>query len=159
MEGQVVVGLRPTRHDMLMGVAEVVALRGTCNRLKVGAVISREGRVLSTGYNGPPSGLPHCAHDQRYLAKDSCSDAVHAEANAVAFAARFGVATEAADLYVTHSPCVTCAKLMINAGLSSVYFRIPFRDVSGIHLLASAGVSCFKFDAGNSLQSWTEDAQ
>lgn len=143
---------------MLMDVARVVATRGTCNRLLVGAVVSREGRVLSTGYNGPPAGLPHCAHDPDFLRKDPCMDAVHAEANAVAFAARFGVATEGAEVYVTHSPCSACAKLLINAGMSCVYFSIPFRDSAGILLLTRAGVRCFKFNGGDDFEYWTGDA-
>lgn len=138
---------------MLIGVAHVIATRATCNRLHVGAVISREGRVLSTGYNGPPSGLPHCNHD----ADDPCDDAMHAEANAVAFAARFGTPTENAEMFLTHSPCVGCARLIINAGLSHVYYQTPFRDVSGILLLTRAGVQCLKFNGGNNFEYWTGD--
>lgn len=149
--------LRLSRHDMLMEVACVIAKRGTCNRLAVGAVISRDGRVLSTGYNGPPSGLPHCDHDDRPASDPTvpgCTDAVHAEANAIAFAARFGVAVENACMYVTHSPCSTCAKLTINAGLSRVYYQTPFRDVSGILLLTRAGVQCLRFDGGDEFVYW-----
>lgn len=144
---------RPSRHDMLMGVAGVVAARGTCNRLHVGAVISRDGRVLSTGYNGPPSGLPHCDHDNG----TPCDDAVHAEANVIAFAARYGTAVEGADVYVTHSPCSSCAKLLINAGVASVYYKTPFRDASGILLLTRAGIRCLMFLGGNNFEYWVGD--
>lgn len=143
---------------MLMDMARTVARRGTCNRLQVGALISREGRALSTGYNGPPSGLPHCNHPDVQLPgmpTQPCEDAVHAEANVVAFAAKFGVATDGADVYVTHSPCVACARLLINAGLNQVFFRIPFRDPSGIVLLRSAGVRCVKFNGGDQFELWT----
>lgn len=142
---------------MLMGVARVVAERGTCNRLLVGAVISREGRVLSTGYNGPPAGLPHCAHDEDDYQNGEvrpCGDAVHAEANAVAVAAKFGVVTNGADLYVTHSPCSGCAKLLINAGIDQVFFEIPFRDPAGILLLIRAGVRCLKFNGVDEFELW-----
>lgn len=135
---------------MLMAVAGVVAERSTCNRLHVGAVISRDGRVLSTGYNGPPSGLPHCDHESDV----GCEDAVHAEANVIAFAARYGVSVEGAEVYVTHSPCPGCAKLLINAGLSSVYYKTPFRDVSGIVLLTRAGIRCLKFNGGINFMYW-----
>lgn len=143
---------RPTRHDMLMGVAQVIATRGTCNRLSVGAVISREGRILSTGYNGPPAGLPHCQHDATEVDNKPCVDAVHAEANSVAFAAKHGVSTAGAEAYVTHSPCINCAKLLINAGISQVIFRIPFRDLSGVALLYQANVPCLLFNGGNHLE-------
>lgn len=138
---------------MLIEVAQVVATRGTCNRLYVGAVISRAGRVLSTGYNGPPAGLPHCAHND-VLQKDPCKEAVHAEANAVAFAARHGMAVEGADVYVTHSPCSSCARLLINAGLDQIFYRVPFRDLSGVDLLIRAGVRCLKFNGGNDFELW-----
>jgi dCMP deaminase len=144
-----------------MDVAQLVATRGTCNRLYVGAVIARAGRVLSTGYNGPPAGLPHCSHLVGECRPDgsiaSCTDAVHAEANVVAFAARHGVATDGADAYVTHSPCLACAKLLINAGLSQVFYRTAFRDVSGILLLMRAGVRCMKFNGGNDFELWKGD--
>lgn len=148
---------RPSRHDMLIEVAQVVATRGTCNRLYVGAVISRDGRVLSTGYNGPPAGLPHCSHDDDAdfgKGVNPCTDSVHAEANAVAFAARHGMAVEGADVYVTHSPCSSCAKLLINAGLDQIFYRVPFRDLSGVDLLIRAGVRCLKFNGGNEFELW-----
>lgn len=123
---------------MLVEMANVVAKRSTCNRLHVGAVIARDGRTLATGYNGPPSGFPHCRHGNGGI----CEESIHAEANAVAFAARYGTAIEGAEMYVTHSPCVGCAKLLINAGLSCVYFETLYRDPSGIVMLMRAGVRC-----------------
>ena len=104
---------RPTRDETTMYVAQAIAERGTCCRLRVGAVICRDGRILATGYNGAPAGMPHCEHEK---GDDTpCEVTVHAEANAIAFAARHGVRTEGAELHTTHSPCLTCAKLIINA--------------------------------------------
>lgn len=140
-----------------MGVAQMISTRGTCNRLQVGAVVSRDGRVLATGYNGPPSGLSHCDHpagDYEQAIVRPCTDAVHAEANVIAFAARYGTAVEGADAYVTHSPCTSCAKLLINAGLSQVFYLIPFRDLSGVLLLIRAGVRCLKFNGGDDFELW-----
>lgn len=139
---------------MLMEIAEVVANRGTCNRLHVGAVISRDGRILSMGYNGQAAGLPHCEHGP---GEDPCVRAVHAEANSLAFAARHGTAVDQTDMHVTHSPCINCAKLIINSGIVNVYFRVPFRDTSGVELLGVAGVRCVKFNGGNDFEYWTGD--
>lgn len=124
-----------------MVVAHTIAHRSTCNRLDVGAVIAREGRIIATGYNGSPSGMPHCDHDGQALS--SCSITVHAESNGIAFAARYGMPTEQAELYVTHSPCLTCAKLIVNAGIVRVVFGLEFRDLSGLDLLEAAGVETY----------------
>lgn len=131
---------RISRDKMLMTIAYAVALRSTCDRNHVGAVIVRDSRVISTGYNGAPSGMPHCDHTND---DQPCKEVVHAEANAIVFAARNGIATNHADLYTTLSPCVDCARLIINSGIGSVFFGMPYRDVSGIRLLESAGVACY----------------
>lgn len=135
--------MRPTRDQTLLQVANVIAERSTCTRLNVGAVIAREGRIMTTGYNGPPSGMPHCDHTVAERIVQPCTAAVHAEANAIAFAARYGMATEHAELYVTHSPCGTCAKLIVNAGIVRVAYGVEFRDLTGLDLLESAGVETF----------------
>jgi dCMP deaminase len=131
---------RPTRHDIAMGGAKLAATRSTCNRLAVGCVIAREGRPLSTGYNGPPKGRPHCKHKPSN--NDPCTAAIHAERNAIIWAARCGVAIEGADLYVTHMPCLSCANDILQAGISTVRYIEPYRDRSGIDLLIDAGVTC-----------------
>jgi dCMP deaminase len=127
---------RPSQADMLLAVAATVATRATCSRLAVGAVLARDGRILSTGYNGAPAGRPHCQH----LDDQPCTVAVHAEANALVFAARHGVATLDATLYATHAPCQACAGLIINAGISAVVYAHPFRSAAGLNLLRSAGI-------------------
>lgn len=154
--------MRPTRNETLMTVAETIAFRGTCDRKQVGAVIAREGRIISVGYNGAPPGLPHCsenrhgyqgwweAHDtgkqsheemEAIIANRGCRNATHAEANALAFAARYGVSTEGASLFVTVSPCADCSRLLIAAGIKAVTFLETYRVISGLDLLAEAGVS------------------
>lgn len=124
--------MRATRNEMLMNMAFVVAKRGTCDRLQVGAVIARDGRVISSGYNGNIVDMIHCHHDPEGPA---CTDAVHAEANAILFAARHGMGTEGAHLFTTHQPCLNCAKMIINAGISKVFYSYPYRDSSGLELL------------------------
>ena len=130
--------MRISRDQMLMQMASVVAQRGTCPRLQVGAVISREGRVLSTGYNGAPAGLEHCGHTTSE--QGGCPVAVHAEANAIVWAARYGIATNDAELHVTHMPCANCARLIINAGIRRVIFEFPYRILEGVELLLKANV-------------------
>lgn len=125
---------------MLMRMALTVAERGTCSRLSVGAVLSRDGRIIAMGYNGAPSGVEHCNHSLNEPQHEACLTAVHAEANAIAFAAKHGVATEDSHLHVTHMPCLKCAQLVINAGVAKVTYLHEYRDPSGIVLLESAGV-------------------
>lgn len=132
---------RITRPEMLSKIAHVVSERSTCPRKSVGAILVREGRTLSMGYNGAPSGLPHC-HDEGCLTgpDGGCIRSQHAEANAIAFAARHGISTQGAELWVTLSPCYSCAKLIINAGITDVYFTEAYRLSDGIDLLKSARV-------------------
>lgn len=131
---------RPSRDDTLMEVAHAFSRRGTCNRARVGAAIARDGRVLATGYNGPPAGLPHCDALCEARHQTGCSVAVHAEANAIAYAARFGISTEGATLYCTHLPCLSCSQLIINSGIIRVIYHTDYRDRSGLNLLLSAGI-------------------
>jgi dCMP deaminase len=156
---------RPLIHQTLMGIAELLAEeRATCSRAQVGAVIAREGRIISSGYNGTPSGMKHCQHETKhdvdcaqrqyrtyrfngetYFSKCDCvvsypcKDSVHAERNAVYFAARHGHATLGADMYCTHSPCVDCAQAIIQAGIATVYYQELYGS-QGLELLQAAGV-------------------
>lgn len=134
---------RVSRDEVCLQIAGVVAQRSTCGRAQVGAVIARGGRVLVTGYNGPPAGLPHCTDPNGCSGDDrlgGCTRAVHAEANAIAYAARYGIRTNDAELYCTHLPCLKCAELIVNAGLTSVYFVHDYRIKDGEQLLREAGI-------------------
>lgn len=128
---------RPSRINTLMAIAELMGERSTCNRLHVGALITRNARILSTGYNGPPAGLNHCNHTD----SNSCDASVHAEANAIVFAARHGMGTENTTLISTHQPCLKCAQLIINSGITSVIYQWEYRDYAGLDLLALAGIN------------------
>lgn len=139
--------MRIGRHELMMRQAEVVAMRGTCSRLLVGAIIARDGRSISTGYNGNVANVAHCRH----IDDTPCSTAMHAEANAIAYAARNGVATSDAYLYTTHMPCFDCARLIINAGISKVFYKIPYRKEEGVNLLRRAGLEVFEFNSEFSL--------
>lgn len=152
--------MRPTREQTLIETAYLWSNRGTCSRLQVGALIHREGRILVQGYNGAPSGMPHCNHDCDCISPDGsevighspscqslkpCTQAEHAERNAIAFAARWGVALEGAELVVTHQPCKPCAMSIINAGIKSVLYVEKYRLSDGVDLLNSAGVEVVRF--------------
>lgn len=130
---------RISRNEQHMWNAYIASLRSTCNRSQVGAAIVKEGRVISTGYNGAPSGLPHCGPECSL--DNPCTRTVHAEAGAISYAARVGIATEGATLYCTHEPCIDCAKLIINSGIIHVYYETPYRKKEGSELLRSAGVT------------------
>lgn len=128
--------MRPTRDQALMHTAWVWASRSTCSRLDVGCVISRDGRILVQGYNGAPAGMPHCTHDS----DKPCTQAEHAERNAIAWAARNGVKLEGAEMHVTVSPCLSCAMTIVNAGVVKVMWAQEYRDRAGIQLLTAAHI-------------------
>lgn len=130
--------MRISRDQMLVEMAQAAAKRGTCSRKQVGVVVARKGRVLVTGYNGTPAGMPHCEHVMTN--GGICEESVHAEANAIAFAARYGMSLDGAELYTTYSPCLTCAKLIINAGIYRVSMCEAYHDKSGILLLQRANI-------------------
>lgn len=144
---------RITRNDLLMGTAELLAKRSTCSRGQVGVVISRDGRILSSGYNGAPAGMPHCTHPivieqnpEAYTNGNGCTNAVHAEANAIAFAAKYGVSLENSELHTTMSPCVFCAQLIVNAGIVSVFYLVKYRIIDGIDLLKIANIDVTHYE-------------
>ncbi len=119
-----------------MTITRQVAERSTCLRAKVGAVIVRDRSILATGYNGAPAGLPHCLdagcliYESRTPDGDleqNCFRTIHAEINAITQAARNGVAIRDADIYVTHTPCIHCLKVLINTGVRCVYYEKPYK--------------------------------
>lgn len=125
---------RPTWNEYFMLMAKLASTRSTCLAFPVGAVIVKNRQVLATGYNGSPSGSAHCtAQGFCYEGLSSCdaskslpSRAVHAEANAIAQAAKHGIATDGATIYVTLEPCLACLKLIISAGIKEVFYETNF---------------------------------
>lgn len=128
---------RPSNASVLMETARLWSSRSTCSRLSVGAVLARDTRILAQGYNGAPSGLDHCPEPHP---EGPCTRAVHAEANVIAWAARQGLSTQGSTMYLTHWPCLECAKLIINAGVESVFFDEDYRSFSGVALLIESGI-------------------
>jgi dCMP deaminase len=140
--------MRPSWDAYFVAIARQVATRSTCLRRQVGAVIVRDKRILTTGYNGPPRGVEHCdvvgclrealgiPSGQRL---DICR-ALHGEQNAIIQAALHGVSTQGSMIYVTHQPCFTCAKMIINAGIERVVCAEGYPDEMAREILAEAHV-------------------
>lgn len=114
---------RPSWDEYFIKIAEHVGSRSTCDRAHVGAVIAKNKVIMSTGYNGAPRGLPHCDDIGHEIVDGHCIRTVHAEANAIAQAARNGSPIEGATIYQTVSPCYDCFKMMVNAGIQEVVYR------------------------------------
>lgn len=131
---------RPDRYLLMMQTARLWASRSTCSRMAVGAVIHRDFRILVQGYNGSPAGLPHCDYEH---GSEACL-AVHAEQNAIAWAAREGVALHGSSMVCTHQPCLSCARSIINAGIKSVMFDEEYRLHDGLNLLLQARVQVLR---------------
>jgi len=116
------INTRPSWDEYFMQIAKDAATRATCDRKHIGAVIVRDKAILSTGYNGAPRGLPHCDDAGHELVEGHCVRTVHAEANAIAQAAKNGVPIDGATLYTSASPCYDCFKLLINSGIVRVVY-------------------------------------
>ncbi|MGE5379976.1 MAG: deoxycytidylate deaminase [Methylocystaceae bacterium] len=139
---------RPSWDMYFMEVSRLVATRSTCLRRHVGAVLVRDERIIATGYNGAPQGLPHCADvgclreqqgipsGQRY---ELCRG-VHAEQNAIINAALYGVSTKSSTLYCTDQPCLLCARMIINAGVTRIVHEGNFQDDMALQFLHQAGI-------------------
>lgn len=128
-------------HEYFMAQAKLISLRGTCARLYVGSVITRDRRVIAGGYNGSISGDVHCIDVGCKVVDGHCVRTIHAEQNALMQCVKFGVATEGAEIYVTHFPCLHCTKLIVQAGIRHIYYETPYRmDDYAIQLLKQAGV-------------------
>jgi dCMP deaminase len=127
-------------HEYFMKIAEQVATRSTCDRKHIGAVIVRDRAILSTGYNGSLRGAPHCDEAGHDMENGHCVRTVHAEANAVAQAAKNGVRIDESEIYVTASPCLTCFKLVANCGIKTVYYKEFYRDERITEYAKQAGI-------------------
>lgn len=124
-----------------MGMAYVASQRGTCNRLRVGAVIALESRPVSMGYNGAPSGQDHCGSDCDE--SKPCLNTLHAEENAIQWALLFlgpFSSLRGATIYTTHSPCLECAEKIFKSGISRVVFSEEYRNPTGVYFLRDKGV-------------------
>ena len=146
-------GARPSWDEYFMRIAHEVATRSTCLRRQVGAVVVLDKRILSTGYNGVPSGLPHCAEvgclrDQLNVPSGERHElcrGLHAEMNALLQGARYGLSMQGAMLYSTHAPCSLCTKMIINAGIRTIVYLSGYADAMSEEMLNQAGVAVRRF--------------
>ena len=145
-----------TKHAKQMEMARLVASWASCyqSERKIGCVIVKNKRMMTTGYNGAPSGVKTCVERGECLRKklgipsgtrqEMCY-ATHAEQNAIIQAARLGIAIEGATLYCTHQPCAVCAKMIINAGISRIVYEQGYPDNFSLELLNEAGIELVKY--------------
>ena len=127
--------VRPTWDEYFLAIAKLAATRSTCLAFPVGAVIVKDRQVIATGYNGAPANSVHCTSQGFcYPGLEDCSKsnlpsrAVHAEANAIAQAAKHGISTDGSAIYVTLEPCLSCLKLIISAGIREVFYEKSFNS-------------------------------
>jgi dCMP deaminase len=119
--------MRPDWDSYFLKIASAVSERSTCDRALVGCVLVLEKRILTTGFNGSPSGQPHCEEVGHLMVEDHCVRTIHAETNAIIQAALHGVSTRGCTCYVTHFPCINCAKALINAGIVRLVYSVAYR--------------------------------
>lgn len=122
---------------LYMRMARVWAENSYCERRKVGALLVHNQMIISDGYNGTPSGFENCCEDENNVSKPYV---LHAEANAITKVARSNNSSDGATLYVTASPCMECAKLIIQAGIKRVVYGEKYRLMEGVELLERAGI-------------------
>ncbi|MDR1953595.1 MAG: cytidine/deoxycytidylate deaminase family protein [Clostridiales Family XIII bacterium] len=140
---------RPSWDEYFIGIARLTAERATCLRRKVGAVIVQDKQIVATGYNGAPKGIAHCEEKGGCLReklevpsgeRHELCRALHAEQNAIIQAATLGQSIEGATMYITHQPCVICAKMIINAGIRKIIVAEGYPDEFAVEILAEAGL-------------------
>jgi dCMP deaminase len=142
------VGKRPSWDEYFMSIARLIAGRSTCMRRQVGALLVRDRRMLATGYNGAPAGLPHCDETGCVRAergippgeRHELCRGIHAEQNAIIQSANYGTGMSGATIYTTHHPCSVCAKMIVNAGIVRVVTDDGYPDDLASSMLTQAGV-------------------
>lgn len=145
---------RPSVDQYFMDMTHLVKVRGTCPRRRVGAVIVKDKRVLTTGYNGAPRNFPHpidvgCLRDELQIPHGMLADicpCLHAEQNAIIQAATTGVSIEGGDLYCTTQPCTQCSRMVANCGIRRVVFEEEYPDPLATGILTTSGVELWKWD-------------
>lgn len=136
---------RITWDQFFMAQCHLIAMRSTCTRLAVGAVLVRDQRIIAGGYNGSISGGDHCIEHGCYVVDNHCVRTIHAEMNGLLQCAKYGIPVAGATIYVTHFPCLQCTKALIQAGIRQVYYATDYRNSEyAMSLLAQAGVKIKK---------------
>jgi len=151
--------IRPSWDDYFMSIVKIIATRSTCDRLRAGAALVKNNRILSTGYNGAPPGLPHCDGEAGHLMEEGhCVRTIHSEHNAILQAALIpGATTEGATLYTKSSPCIHCAKYIIAAGIKRVVIGKFYRNTMVVDYMMSAGVKVEIYKENTEWNSFAAD--
>ena len=135
---------------MYMEIAEIVSKQSSAKRLQVGAIIVKDDRIISIGYNGMPAGWTNVCeevieqHEDGGQITRTKDEVIHAEANAIAKLARSTEAGEGSTMFLTHAPCIHCAKQVYTAGVKTVYYRNTYRDAAGLDFLKMCGLTVMK---------------
>ena len=147
---------KPSFDDIFMNLACDLAFRSHCVKAQVGAVLTKDTRIISIGYNGPPAGTHNCDDEWPDIgcprdARGSCSLALHAEENAILYASKNGADLQGSTLYITLSPCLPCARLIFSSGIKKVYYKNSYAEYKGlpsdegVDFLNKFGVETVKF--------------
>ncbi len=136
-----------------MSIAEMVAKRSTCLRRHVGAILVKDKRILTTGYNGAPTGIKHCAEVGCIRQNASIPSGerhelcrgLHAEQNAIIQAAYHGISIAGSTLYCTNKPCVICSKMLINAGIVKIFYEKEYDDSLADQMITESGIEIVRF--------------
>jgi dCMP deaminase len=137
-----------------MKITEDVATRSTCLRRSVGAIIVKDKRILSTGYNGAPVNITHCTEETCLRTKYNVPSGerhelcrgLHAEQNAIIQAALHGVSIKGATIYITHQPCSICTKMLINSGIKTIICKLPYNDHFAEDMIKESGIKLILID-------------
>ncbi len=140
-----------------MDITKLVAKRSTCTRRAVGAIITKDKQILSTGYNGAPSGLAHCLdtgclREELKIASGERHElcrGIHAEQNAIIQAAYHGISIKGSTLFCTNQPCSICSKIIINAGIVNIYYQSGYADTMSMEMLSQANIKVTKHSCTN----------
>ena len=142
--------MKPKFVPMYMEIAEIVSKQSSAKRLQVGAIVVKDDRVISIGYNGMPAGWTNeCEevieqHEDGGQVTRTKDEVIHAEANAIAKLARGTESGDGSEMFLTHAPCIHCAKQIYTAGVKKLYYRNTYRDTNGLEFLGKCGVEIEK---------------
>ena len=137
---------RPGWDAYFLRIADAASERSTCLGRSVGAVLVKDRRILATGYNGAPEGLPHCLDVGCQMVDGHCVRALHAEQNALLQAVAHGVPTDGATVYATSEPCHQCTKMLLQAHVKRIVYRDPYEDELARGLRVEAGIPCERIE-------------
>lgn len=148
---------KPSFDLIFMKLASDLAARSHCVKAQVGAVLTKDTRIISIGYNGPPAGTHNCDEEWPETgcprdSKNSCSLALHAEENAILYAVKNGASLDGSTLYLTLSPCLACARIIYSSGIKKVWFKASYAEYKGltsdegVDFLNRFGVECLKYE-------------